>query len=39
MPAAPALAVAVLVRILQTALEVLLAIVTPLIARSGEGRS
>ena len=37
MPAAPALAVAVLVRILQTALEVLLAVVTPLLARSREG--
>jgi uncharacterized membrane protein YbhN (UPF0104 family) len=39
MPAAPALAVAVLVRIAQLALEVTLAILTPLLARRAEARA
>ena len=39
MPAAPAVAVAVLVRIVQLALEVLLATVTPLLARRAQARS
>lgn len=38
MPTAPALAVAVLARIVQMALEVLLAMITPLIARRAERR-
>ena len=39
MPAAPAIAVAVLVRIVQIALEVLLAMITPLLARRGGSSS
>jgi hypothetical protein len=38
MPAAPAVAVAVLARIAQLALEVTLALVTPLLARRAERR-